>query len=221
MSGDVARFTNRELSWLEFNERVLNISADSDTPLLERAKFLAIFGSNLDEFFQVRVSGLKDQLDSAKERRSPDGLTPAEQLSAIHQRATLLTRRAEGIFLNEIVPGLARAGVQFSSWDELDPDDRTSVSDTFDRRIYGVLTPLAVDPSHPFPQVSNLSLNLAVTVADGSGDDHRFARVKIPLAAALPPDPDPSDSWRSNMSSPRTSADCSKAWTSSNTPASG
>jgi len=180
MSGDVARFTNRELSWLEFNERVLAISADPDTPLLERAKFLAIFGSNLDEFFQVRVSGLKDQLDSTKERRSPDGLTPAEQLAAIHQRVSLLTRRAEGIFLNEIVPGLADAGVQFSSWDQLDPEDRTSVSDTFDRRIYGVLTPLAVDPSHPFPQVSNLSLNLAVTVADGSGDEHRFARVKIP-----------------------------------------
>lgn len=175
-----SRFTNRELSWLDFNERVLHLATDVSIPLLERAKFLAIFGSNLDEFFQVRVSGLKDQQDASSHPRSADGLTATEQLEAIHARVTQMTRRAEGVLLNEIMPELGEMGIRFASWAELHARDRAAVSDLFDRRILGVLTPLAVDPSHPFPQVSNLSLNLAVVVADTEDDDLRFARVKIP-----------------------------------------
>lgn len=174
------RFVNRELSWLDFNARVLALAGDPGTPLLERAKFLAIFSSNLDEFFQVRVAALKDQLAAGLGSVTADGRSPAGQLLEIRDRVSQLVARAEHIFLHEVVPELADRGIVFSSWHELDEDDRKYLDEVFDERIFPVLTPLAVDPSHPFPYISNLSLNLALVVNDPETADRRFARVKVP-----------------------------------------
>ncbi|HUW02542.1 MAG TPA: RNA degradosome polyphosphate kinase [Acidimicrobiales bacterium] len=177
---DPDRLLNRELSWLDFNARVLALAADPTVPLLERSKFLAIFAQNLDEYFQVRVAGLLDQVAAGITSETADGRTPGEQLSGIHVRATDLTKRHEHIFLDQVVPELADCGIRFSSWDELDLDDRKHLVETFDERIYPVLTPLAVDPGHPFPYISDLSLNLAVDLRDPKTGMHRFARVKVP-----------------------------------------
>ena len=177
---DPRRFLNRELSWLDFNSRVLELAADETVPLLERAKFVAIFNQNLDEFFQVRVAGLADQVAAGVGRTSPDGLTPTEQIRALTVRVRELVDRAEAIFLAQIVPGLAAKGIVFSSWEELDDDDRKYLVQEFDGRIFPVLTPLAVDPGHPFPYISDLSLNLAVVLRDPSTEERRFARVKVP-----------------------------------------
>lgn len=174
------RFINRELSWLDFNERVLALATDERFALLERAKFLAIFSSNLDEFFQVRVAGLKDQVAAKVTNRSDDGRTAAEQLVLVRERVEGLVAQAERIFLEGVVPELATRGVVFSSWDDLDEDDRKHLHQAFEERIFPVLTPLAVDPGHPFPYISGLSLNLAVTVTDRSTGERRFARVKVP-----------------------------------------
>ncbi len=174
------RFVNRELSWLDFDERVLALACDPDVPLLERAKFCAIFSQNLDEFFQVRVAGLKDQVAAGISRPSPDGLTPSEQLAAIAERVAEVTDRLEHMFLEGLVPALASVGIRFSSWSELDEDDRLYMVDEFERRIFPVLTPLAVDPGHPFPYISTLSLNLAVVLKDPVTTERRFARVKVP-----------------------------------------
>jgi polyphosphate kinase len=171
---------NRELSWLDFNARVLSLAEDPDVPLLERAKFLAIFSQNLDEFFQVRVAGLKDQVAAAVGRTSPDGRTPARQLLDIRDMVDLWTARAEWVFLEQLVPALADVGIIFSGVDDLDDDDRKYLDATFDDRIFPVLTPLAVDPGHPFPYISDLSLNLAVTLRDPVVGDRKFARVKVP-----------------------------------------
>ena len=178
--GDPSRFFNRELSWLDFNARVLALAADPSVPLLERAKFVAIFSQNLDEFFQVRVAGLMDQVIAGLGRSSPDGLTPSEQLEAVSERTAELVDRMETLFLDELVPGLAEIGIVFSDWDHLDDDDRTWMVGEFETRIFPVLTPLAVDPGHPFPYISDLSLNLAVVLRDPSTGDRRFARVKVP-----------------------------------------
>ena len=134
-------------------------------PLLERAKFLAIFSQNLDEFFQVRVSALKDQIDSGLRITSPDGLDQREQLHAIRTRVDELVTRQAAVFTKEIAPALEQAGIRFVSWDDLDGDDRKHLDDVFEELIFPVLTPLAVDPAHPFPYISNLSLNLAITCA--------------------------------------------------------
>jgi polyphosphate kinase len=174
------RFLNRELSWLDFDARVLEGAADPRVPLLERAKFCAIFSQNLDEFFQVRVAGLADQVEAKLGQASPDGRSPTEQLEAIAGQVGELVDRMEHLFLDEIVPALAEVGIRFSSWPELDDDDRQYLNDEFDRRIYPVLTPLAVDPGHPFPYISSLSLNLAVVLRDPVTDERRFARVKVP-----------------------------------------
>jgi polyphosphate kinase len=174
------RFLNRELSWLDFNARVLHLAEDPHLPLLERAKFLAIFSSNLDEFFQVRVAGLKDQVAAGITKRTPDGRTPAEQLLDIRDRLEALTRHQQHLFLDRIVPALAAVGVVFSSYDDLDDDDRKYLDAVFEERIFPVLTPLAVDPGHPFPYISDLSLNLAVVVHDPHTGERRFARVKVP-----------------------------------------
>ncbi|MCU1455099.1 MAG: ppk [Acidimicrobiales bacterium] len=174
------RFLNRELSWLDFNERVLLLASDASVPLLERVKFCAIFSENLDEFFQVRVSGLQDQVAAGIIRTSPDGLTPSEQIQAIGARVAQLTERVQHVFLAELVPELAAAGIVFSSWHELDDDDRQYLVKEFEDRIFPVLTPLAVDPGHPFPYISNLSLNLAVVLRDPVTSERRFARVKVP-----------------------------------------
>jgi polyphosphate kinase len=174
------RFGNRELSWLDFNERVLTLAEDERIPLLERAKFLAIFGQNLDEFFQVRVAGLKDQVAAGIGSASPDGRSPAQQLLDIRDRLDVLLPRMQAVFLDQVAPALADAGIKLSSWADLDKDDEKFLVETFEERIFPVLTPLAVDPGHPFPYISNLSLNLAVIVRDPEEGERRFARVKVP-----------------------------------------
>jgi polyphosphate kinase len=174
------RFLNRELSWLDFDARVLALASNLDVPLLERAKFVAIFSQNLDEFFQVRVAGLKDQVAAGLGKQTADGRTAAQQLREIHEQLSALVATAERVFLNELVPALAGVGIVFSSYEELDDDDRSYLDTVFEDRIFPVLTPLAVDPGHPFPYISDLSLNLAVVVNDPVTGEHRFARVKIP-----------------------------------------
>ena len=175
-----ARYLNRELSWLDFNARVLSLAEDPSVPVLERAKFLAIFSQNLDEFFQVRVAGLKDQVAAGLLTTSPDGRTPAQQIAEVRTRVEELIVREEHAFLDGVVPALADVGIRLSGWDELDDDDEKFLVETFERRIFPVLTPLAVDPGHPFPYISNLSLNLAVSLHDPVTDERRFARVKVP-----------------------------------------
>jgi len=174
------RYLNRELSWLEFNERVLAMADDPGVPVLERAKFVAIYSQNLDEFFQVRVAALKQQVVARSGGTSPDGLTPRDQLRAIRERVEKLQTRQERAFLDVVLPGLAENRILVSGWDSLDDDDRRYLVREFEARIFPVLTPLAVDPGHPFPHISNLSLNLAVIVSDPRNGERRFARVKVP-----------------------------------------
>ena len=174
------RYANRELSWLDFNARVLEMSEEDFQPLLERLKFLAIFSSNLDEFYMVRVAGLKRRNTTGLSVRSADGLTPAEQLRLIGRRTRELTAKQDSILLDQVLPELESHGVLILPWAQLSDTERDELSDIFHRRIFPVLTPLAVDPSHPFPYISGLSLNLAVSVRSlDSGQEH-FARVKIP-----------------------------------------
>ncbi|HVF32432.1 MAG TPA: RNA degradosome polyphosphate kinase [Acidimicrobiales bacterium] len=175
-----ARFINRELSWLDFNERVLALAEDARQPLLERAKFLAIYSTNLDEFFQVRVAALKDQLAAGLPATARDGMSPQDQLRAVRGRVGAQLERLSDAFLRGVVPALAAAGIRLSDWEALDEDDRQYLVDVFERRIFPVLTPLAVDPGHPFPHISDLSLNLAVIVHDPIAGERRFARVKVP-----------------------------------------
>ena len=180
MAGIQERYFNRETSLLDFQERVLAIGENPNVPLLERVKFVAIVSANLDEFFQVRVAALQDQLAAGVGASSPDGHTPSEQLEAIRPQVVDLAGRMERLFHNELVPALSDNGIRLSDWDDLDPDDRKELVDVYEQQIYPVLTPLAVDPSHPFPYISNLSLNLAVRVRDPRTGNVRFARVKVP-----------------------------------------
>jgi polyphosphate kinase len=174
------RYLNRELSWLDFNARVLALAGEQDLPLLERAKFLAIFGSNLDEFYMVRVAGLKRRDKTGLSVRSADGQTPAEQLGRISVRTRELCDEQTRLFHDEIRPQLEQNGIRILPWGDLTADERFSLAELFRNSIFPVLTPLAVDPAHPFPYISGLSLNLAVIIRDiGSGQEH-FARVKIP-----------------------------------------
>jgi polyphosphate kinase len=177
--GDV-RYLNRELSFLEFVARVLALAEDPAVPLLERAKFLAIVSEHFDEFFQVRVSGLMEQFAAGLRSTSPDGRDMVELLREIRAQVSALCERQAAVFAKELVPALEERGVGFANWDELSDDDRAHLDDLFTESIFPVLTPLAVDPAHPFPYISNLSLNLAVTVHDPSTHEERFARVKIP-----------------------------------------
>jgi len=174
------RLMNRELSRLDYFARVLSNAGEAGVPLLERAKFVAFFSSYLDELFQVQVAGLKDQLVAGLGVTSPDGLTPTDQLRLIHRRVTELVERQSRLFVDDLVPALAAAGIRFSGYEELDGDDHAYLDGVFERRIFPVLTPLAVDPGHPFPYISNLSLNLAITVRDPETGEQRFARVKVP-----------------------------------------
>ncbi len=174
-------YLNRELSWLDFDERILVLAEDPMTPLLERAKFLGIFASNLDEFYQVRVAGLRRQEAAGlSQTRSADGMTTAEQLERVAERARVLALRHARLFGEVLGPALAAAGVRVRRWTDLVPDERARLNDEFEDRIFPVLTPLAVDPGHPFPYISNLSLNLAVQVADPETAVVHFARVKVP-----------------------------------------
>ncbi len=171
---------NRELSWLAFNARVLQLSSDTEVPLLEQIRFLAIFSSNLDEFFQVRVSGLRDQQAAGISTPASDGRLPAEQLALVRDIVTDLVAEQERVLVHEIMPALREQGIELSAWHDLDADDQAGLSERFRDRIFPVLTPLAVDPGHPFPYVSDLSLNLAVVVRDPRDDRELFARVKVP-----------------------------------------
>ncbi|WP_020497441.1 RNA degradosome polyphosphate kinase [Sciscionella marina] len=174
------RYINRELSWLDFNTRILALAEDESLPLLERVKFLAIFASNLDEFYMVRVAGLKRRDETGLSVRSADGLTPREQLGYIAKRTQELTEQTSTAFLDHILPALEPNGIHLVRWHELDADAQSRQSRYFRDHIFPVLTPLAVDPAHPFPYISGLSLNLAVTVRDPKEGTERFARVKIP-----------------------------------------
>jgi polyphosphate kinase len=174
------RFLNRELSWLEFNIRVLALAEDASNRLLERVKFFSIFSSNLDEFFQVRVAGLQEQREAGVGPASPEGLTPEEQLAGITALVAELYRRTDASWMKDLRPALEKEGVRLVDWSELDDRDRVHLEALFSERIFPVLTPLSVDPAHPFPYISSLSLNLAALVRDPSSRERRFARVKVP-----------------------------------------
>jgi polyphosphate kinase len=174
------RYLNRELSWLDFNARVLALAEDPSQPLLERAKFLAIFASNLDEFYMVRVAGLKRRDETGLAVRSADGLSPREQLNRIAVRNQAIAEAHARVFLDHVEPELRAEGISILRWSELSDAQRLRLSDYFSAQVFPVLTPLAVDPAHPFPYISGLSLNLAVTVRDPEGRTERFARVKVP-----------------------------------------
>jgi polyphosphate kinase len=179
-STEAARLLNRELSWLEWNARVLDLAEDRDEPLLERVKFCAIFSSNLDEFFQVRVAGLLDQVASGLVVRSDDGRTAQETLREIRSRVLELTGRQSRLWARELQPVLAEQGILVGHLDDCTADELDELASRFDRDIYPVLTPLAVGPSQPFPYISSLSLSLGVLVRDPVSSEERFARVKIP-----------------------------------------
>lgn len=174
------RYLNRELSWLDFNARVLALAADTSLPLLDRAKFLAIFASNLDEFYMVRVAGLKRRDEMGLKVRSADGLTPREQLRLIGERTQQLAIRHAQVFMESVRPALAAEGIEFVRWNDLSEADHPALSKYFNDQVFPVLTPLAVDPAHPFPFVSGLSLNLAITVKSPADGVEHFARVKVP-----------------------------------------
>jgi len=176
---DPKLYLNRELSLLEFQRRVLEEAQDETNPLLERVKFLAIFGNNMDEFYMVRVSGILKQVEAGVSEVSPDGLTPREQLAAIRKRAIVLSEEARKCFKKKLLPRLDKAGIHVLDYARLSKIQRERVNDYFSEVIYPVLTPLALDPGHPFPHISNLSLNLAIVIKDAKGRE-KFARLKVP-----------------------------------------
>ena len=175
-----SRFFNRELSLLDYGARILALAEDDARPALERAKFLAIFSTNLDEFFQIRVSGLREQMIAGVPGTSPDGMSPHEQLDTIRCRVQGLVARQMQTFERQVRPRLHAGGIQIIDWDNLKKTQREQLHRVFEERVYPVLTPLAVDPAHPFPYISDLSLNLAVGVRDPATGIRRFARVKAP-----------------------------------------
>jgi polyphosphate kinase len=174
------RYINRELSWLDFNARVLELAEDDSLPLLERAKFLAIFAGNLDEFYMVRIAGLKRRQSTGLTVRSPDGLTIREQLARVTERTRDLVHRHADVFTKDIAPRLEEAGIRIVHWGELAEHEAKRLREYFRDQVFPVLTPLAVDPAHPFPYISGLSLNLAVQVRDPDTGAPRFARLKVP-----------------------------------------
>jgi polyphosphate kinase len=174
------RFLNRELSWLDFNARVLELAEDDELPLLERLKFLAIFASNLDEFYMVRIAGLKRRQSTGLPVRSPDGLTIREQLALITDRTQELVHRHADVFTKDVEPRLADHGIRIVHWEDLADADVLRLREYFRDQVFPVLTPLAVDPAHPFPYISGLSLNLAVSVREPESGVSHFARVKVP-----------------------------------------
>ena len=175
-----AEFLNRELTWLEFNRRVLHEALDDRTPLLERVGFLRIFTSNLDEFFMKRVGGLKRQMAAGIVARTPDGTSPAQQLSAIREAVVPMLRRQADCLRMDLAPALARHSVNLLRWDDLTDEERVAAEAYFRTNVFPVLTPLAVDPGHPFPFISNLSSSLGVTLRHAQREERLFARVKVP-----------------------------------------
>lgn len=174
------RFLDRELSWLRFNQRVLELAEDPDLPLLERVRFLAIFTSNLDEFFMVRVAGLKRRIAAGVAVPAASGLMPTEVLDVIWATSRELSERQARLFLDDIVPALTDAGIELVRWEDLDKEEQKACKRLFKDRVFPVLTPLAVDPAHPFPYISGLSLNLAVLLRNPKTGKEHFARVKVP-----------------------------------------
>jgi polyphosphate kinase len=174
------RFLDRELSWLHFNERVLELAEDPELPLLERVRFTAIFASNLDEFFMVRVAGLKRRIAAGVAVRAASGLLPREVLEAIWSSTRELMERHARLFREDLVPALTKEGIELVRWADLDKDEQKFCKRLFKDRVFPVLTPLAVDPAHPFPYISGLSLNLAVLVRNPKTGKEHFARVKVP-----------------------------------------
>jgi polyphosphate kinase len=177
---DSQYFVSRELSWLEFNRRVLSEALDERTPLLEALKFLAIFSSNLDEYFMVRVAALKQQVAASVNRRTPEGLTPKAHLKAISETLRPMVAQQHEAFESTIRRQMLHHGIRLLNYDDLNPSQKAYLHHYFEEQIFPVLTPLAVDPGHPFPHISNLSLNLAVVVQDEQADQIYFARVKVP-----------------------------------------
>jgi len=174
------RLIDRELSWLAFNERVLELAEDKTTPLLERCRFLSIFSSNLDDFFMIRVATLKRKLESGVTKANSAGYSPIELMSEISKKTQSLIQRQSECFQNDIRVKLAEAGISFIKWKEQDDEEKNYINKIFTDRIFPVLTPLAVDPAHPFPYISGLSLNLAVLVKKPDTNEELFARVKVP-----------------------------------------
>jgi polyphosphate kinase len=174
------RFLDREISWLSFNQRVLELAEDPNLYLLERVNFLSIFASNLDEFFMVRVAGLKRRIATGLAVTASSGLSPAEVLTQISQEAHRLQERHAKVFIEQIEPALEANGISLVPWSQLDEKEKSALSTYFQAQIFPVLTPLAVDPAHPFPYISGLSLNLAVVVRNPQNDKELFARVKVP-----------------------------------------
>jgi polyphosphate kinase len=179
-TGSVERLLNRELSWLDFNARVLELAADRSLPLLERVKFCAIFASNLDEFFSVRVGGLMEQRASGITVRSPDGRTPREALTEIRERVLTMTAALDKLWRSELRPALAEQGIVIGRIGDCTEKELAELAERFEREIYPVLTPLAVGPGQPFPFISPLSLSLGIFVRDPKSGEERFARVKVP-----------------------------------------
>ena len=177
---DADRFLDRELSWLAFNQRVLEMAEDPNLYLLERVNFLAIFASNLDEFFMVRVAGLKRRIATGLAITSASGLAPQDVLSQISQEAHRLQERHAKVFIDDIKPQLKEKGIKVVRWAALEDSEKSSLSEYFQNQIFPVLTPLAVDPAHPFPYISGLSLNLAVVIRNNTTGKEHFARVKVP-----------------------------------------
>ncbi|HEX3469140.1 MAG TPA: polyphosphate kinase 1, partial [Candidatus Elarobacter sp.] len=179
---DPALYINRETSWLEFNDRVLEEALDERNPLLERLKFIAIFGTNLDEFFMIRVAGLMQQLAAEVHKRSDDGHTPEEQLDLVSRKLKSSLARMTDCLKNQLFPALERHGIRILRIDQLDTPTTRSLRRYFEERVFPVLTPLAIDKGHPFPYISNLSISLAVELEEATpeGPVHYFARVKVP-----------------------------------------
>lgn len=179
-SGLPRNIINRELSWLDFNERVLRMATEPGIPLLERVKFCSIFSSNLDEFFQVRVAAMTDQEAAGITALLPDGISPARQLKMALERVRELCARQQRLALDVLLPQLAREGIQVCRWTDLSAEERATCERFYQDRVFPVLTPLAVDPAHPFPYVSNLSFSIAAMIRDEMTGEERFARVKVP-----------------------------------------
>ncbi len=177
---DPSLYLNREISWLDFNERVLQLAEDEEIPLLERVKFCAIYTTNLDEYYMVRVAGLHDQIEAGVENPSQDGLTPSQTIKRIREQVLELSGRLSACFEQRLRPALARHGIRVVGFEELDERQRTHLAKHFQQVIFPALTPLAVAPGRPFPYISNLSLSLAVLVRDPVNDQTVFARVKVP-----------------------------------------
>src|SRR6266403_3338017 len=180
MALDPSLYINRELSWLAFNARVLHEAFDARNPLLERVKFLSIFSTNLDEFYMVRVAGLRRQIAAGVQQVAADGLTPSQQLDAITEHVADLMEQQRKCLYEVLLPELTEHGIEIVTMNDLDETERQRVNEFFESQVFPVLTPLAVDPGHPFPYISNLSLSLAVQIHDPVTKAVRFARVKVP-----------------------------------------